>query len=98
MRVDGQSDADKGDTETRNFGEPQGVKVASVGFKRVDIMAELLPMFTNRDPMKLFLGPTRRVFSRRSACRLAAPPYCSARGSRAPSYGMGSRSSTRRTR
>jgi hypothetical protein len=58
MRVDGQSDADKGDTETRNFGEPQGVKVASVGFKRVDIMAELLPMFTNRDPMKLFLGPT----------------------------------------
>jgi len=58
MRMDGQADVEMGDTETRNFGRPQGVKVASVGFARRDIMAELLPMYTNRDPMKLFLGPT----------------------------------------
>lgn len=58
MRIDGQSDQDMGDTETRNFGKPQGVKVASVGFSRVDVMAELLPMRTNRDPLGLFLGPT----------------------------------------
>ncbi len=58
MRIDGQSDQDMGDTETRNFGKPQGVKVASVGFSRVDIMSELLPMRTNRDPLGLFLGPT----------------------------------------
>ena len=58
MRLDGQADEDKGDTETRNFGTPQSVKVASVGFARVDLFAELLPMYPNRDPMGIFLGPT----------------------------------------
>jgi serine/threonine protein kinase len=52
MRLDGQADEDKGDTETRNFGTPQSVKVASVGFKRVDLFSELLPMYPNRDPPK----------------------------------------------
>ena len=58
MRLDGQADEDKGDTETRNFGTPESVKVASVGFKRIDLFSELLPMYPNRDPLGIFLGPT----------------------------------------
>jgi hypothetical protein len=61
MRIDGQSDEDKGDIETRNFGETQGVKVARVGFNRVDLMAERIPLYTNRDPRQIFLNPTEEA-------------------------------------
>ena len=58
MRLDGQADEDKGDTETRNFGTPESVKVASAGFKRIDLFSELLPMYPNRDPRWGSPGPT----------------------------------------
>lgn len=58
MKLSHHRDEDKGLMENRNFSETTAVKVADIGYKRVDLMAELLPLSKTSDPRRMFLDET----------------------------------------
>lgn len=57
-RLSPHRDEDRSLTATREFGEGQSVKIASVGFNRVDLMSELLPESQTADPLRFFTTET----------------------------------------